>query len=103
MRLQSFVEDDGQGRRLVWRVNRVVRDGRVIDGRQTSAGPGSGRVPSPGLGLRRRPGWRMPEGPTERRRGVSSVSTAPGGTAGDAGRSRLPPWLARVRPASGLT
>jgi hypothetical protein len=27
MRLQSFVEDDGQERRLVWRVNRVVRDG----------------------------------------------------------------------------
>jgi len=26
MRLQSFVEDDGQEQRLVWRVNHVVRD-----------------------------------------------------------------------------
>jgi hypothetical protein len=40
MRLQSFVEDDGQERRLVWGMDRVVRDGGVVDGRQTSAEPG---------------------------------------------------------------
>src|ERR1700737_1080607 len=43
----------------------------------------------------------MPEGSTGRGRGGGPVGTASGGTAGDAGRSRLPPWLARVRPASG--
>jgi hypothetical protein len=73
--------------------------GRVTDGRQTSAEPGSGRVPSPGPGLRRRPGWRMSKGSTERRRGASSVSTAPGGYC----RGRRPEPAAAMageRPAS---
>src|SRR5580700_10233102 len=103
MRLQSFVDDDGQERRLVWRVGRVVRDG-ARDRRRADRGRAGQRMSTaarawspqaPWLAAAGGPGWEAPRrefGPRRSR-----------GTAGGAGRGRLPPWLARVRPASGRT